>query len=181
MQIKTPLLFLILLGVLVVGCDRQGGKFVATSSHSRGLQFPVGSIDIVQGYERKPTTDEGNQNEQNLLYVFILTSATNASASSSHDDFGKYVTTLSHSWITEHEGIAVSVSWNRETDIVTIGKSEFIREQGNVFVVRVDTGGETSSKQLKSLGAHISHQQVLEYVQHQLPSDRLISSAKLYQ
>ncbi len=177
---KIVLLFcLILLGV--AGCDAQRGKFVTTSGNSNEFSFPVGSIDIISGYEKKPTKDGGDLNEQNLLYVVILTPATNAHSSTSQNDYGKYVTTLTHSWNTEKGSFAVSIPWNRETDVVTIGKKEFVREQGNVFVVRLDTDGKISTRQLSSLRAHVHFQKVLEYVQQQLLDDKLISSVKLYE
>ena len=168
--------FLLLLVVVlgVVGCGIQHGRFVTTGSTSNALLSPVGSIDIIDGYESKPAHDTGNLNEQHLLYILIVTSAVQEHGSSSHDDYAKYVTTLNHTWNTEKGTLTVSIPWNRQTDIVTIGKQEFVREKGDVFIVRVDANGEMSGQQFASLGSHIRYQDVLKYVQQQLPNDELI-------
>jgi hypothetical protein len=109
--------------------------------------------------------------EQHLLYIFFITPWRITSE--------KYVTTLSH-WNTEKGVLTVSIAWNRQTDTVTIGKQEFIRENGNVFIVRLNADGEVSGQQLASLGAHISYQDVLQYAHQQMPNDELISSVRLY-
>ena len=175
---KTFLLFLILL-LGIVGCDVQRGRFVTTGDTGNSLSSPVGSIDIVDGYETKPAHETGILNEQHLLYVLIITPCVQEHGSSGHRDFGKYVTTLNHAWNTEKGTFAVSIPWNRQTDTVTIGKQEFIREKGNVFVVRLSAGGEISGQQFASLGPHIRYPEVLQYIQQQLPNDELIASVKL--
>src|SRR5208282_3154151 len=122
----------------------------------------------------------GVLNEQHLLYILIITPCVEEHGSRSGSDFGKYVTTLKHEWSTEKGILTVSIPWDRQTDTVTIGKQQFIREKGNVFIVRLGTKGEKSGQQLASLGPHVRCQEVLQYIQQQLPSDQLISSIKLY-
>jgi hypothetical protein len=174
----VSLILLVALGV--VGCDVQRGRFATIGSTFNPLQSPVGSIDIVDGYEIKPANEEGIPNEQHLLYMLIITPGVQEHGSSSGSDYDKYVTTLSHTWNTEKGVLTLSIPWNRQTDTVTIGKQEFIREKGNVFVARLNANGELSGQQFASLGAHIRYQDVLKYIQQQLPNDELISSVKLY-
>jgi hypothetical protein len=176
MRKTIPLL--LLLGI--VGCGVQRGRFVTTGDNENALLSPVGSIDVVDGYETKPAHETGILNEQHLLYIFFITPCVQEHGSSGHSDFGKYVTTLSHAWNTEKGVLTVSIAWNRQTDTVTIGKQEFIRENGNVFIVRLNADGEVSGQQLASLGAHISYQDVLQYAHQQMPNDELISSVRLY-
>jgi hypothetical protein len=173
-----PLLLVAMLGV--VGCGVQRGRFVTTSDTGNSFLSPVGGIDIIDGYETKPAHETGIINEQSLLYLLIITPAVQQHGSSGNSDFGEYITTLSYTWNTEKGVFTVSIPWNRQTDTVTIGKQEFIREKGNVFVVRLDANGEMSGQQFPSLGSHIRYQDVLKYVQQQLPNDGLISSVKLY-
>jgi hypothetical protein len=172
------LLLVVALGV--VGCGVQRGRFVTTGDTGNPFLSPVGGIDIIDGYETKPAHETGILNEQHLLYILIITSAVQQHGSSSSSDLGKYVTTLRYTWNTEKGTLAVSITWNRQTDTVTIGKQEFVREKGDVFVVRLDANGEMSSQQFASLGQHIRYQDVLKYIQQQLPNDGLISSVKLY-
>lgn len=172
-------LFLVL-ALGVVGCGVQRGRFVTTGDTGNPFLSPVGGIDIVDGYETKPAHETGILNEQHLLYILTITPFVQEHGSSGDSDFGRYITTLSQAWNTEKGAQTVSISWNRQTDTVTIGKQEFIREKGNVFIVRLNTNGEISGQQLADLGPHVRYQDVLKYIQQQLPNDELISSVKLY-
>jgi len=171
---------LLVVALVVVGCGVQRGRFVTTEVIGNPFLSPIGIIDIVDGYETKPAHDTGILNEQHLLYILIITPVIQGHGSSGNSDFGKYITTLSHTWNTDKGTLTVSIPWNRQTDIVTIGKQEFVREKGDVFVVRLDANGNISGQQFASLGSHIRYQDVLKYVQQQLPNDELISSVKLY-
>jgi hypothetical protein len=158
------------------GCDVQHGRFITTGDTSYPLLSPAGSIDIVDGHERNATFI----NDEQLLYILIITPAIQAHGSSSGSDYGKYVTTLSHTWMTEKGILNVSISWDRQTDTVTIGKQKFIRSNGDVFVARVNANGEISGQQLANISPHPNCQMVLHYIQQQLPNDKLIASTQLY-
>lgn len=175
---RISMFFLIALGI--IGCGVQRGRYVTTGDSINPLLSPVGSIDIVDGYESKPAHETGMMNDQHLLYLFIITSGTQEHGSSSSSDYGKYITTLSHTWNTEKGILSVSTHWDRQADIVSVGKSEFNRAKGNVFVVRFSTNGEVSGQQLGNIGAHANCREVLNYVQQQLPDDAAISSVHLY-
>lgn len=166
--------------LVITGCGVQRGRFVTTSYMSNAFSSPVGSIDIVDGYETKPAHDAGDINDQHLLYAMFVTPCLQEHGSSGRSNFGEYVTTINHTWNTEKGNLTVSISWNRQTDIVTIAKQDFAREKGDVFVVRLNASGEISGQQFMSLDAHIRCQDVLQYIQQQLPNDELISSVKLY-
>ena len=163
----------------IIGCGVQHGRFVTTSDSSSEFSSPVGSIDIVDGYEKQPA-HEADVLSDHLLFILIVTSGVQEHGSNSSSDYGKYVTTLSHTWNTDKGRFAVSIPWNRQTDTVTIGKQEFVREKGDVFVVRLNANGEIFGQQLPSLGGPARYQEVLKYVQHQLPDDKIIASVKLY-
>jgi hypothetical protein len=178
MQKTIPLFLILLLGI--VGCDVQRGRFATTGSTMNPLLLPVGSIDSVDGYETKPAHETGILNEQHLLYILIITPDIQEHGSSSSSDYDKYITTLRHTWNTDKGTLTVSIPWNRQTDAVTIGKQEFIRDKGDVFVVRLNANGEISGQQFESLGLHIRYQDGLQYIHQQLPNDELISSVKLY-
>jgi hypothetical protein len=171
MQNIVPLLLIVALAI--TGCDVQRGRFVSTGDTFEALSSPVGSLDIVDGYEK------GGMDDQQILYVLIVTPSVEVHGSSSGSDFGQYVTTLHHSWITEKGIFTGSISWNRQADLVTIGNQQFVREKGDIFLVRLNAAGEISGQQFASPGSHISFQEVLKYIRQQLPNDALISSAKL--
>jgi hypothetical protein len=159
----------------LAGCDVQDGRFVTTGDESYPLLSPVGSIDIVDGEERNAAL----VNDQHLLYILVIAPDIQEHGSSSGSDYGKYVTTLSHTWTTEKGELSVSFSWDRQTDTVTIGKQKFIRTNGDVFVARINTNGEVSRQQLANISPHPNCQMVLQYIQQQLPNDKLISSIQL--
>jgi len=177
MQKIIPLLFILLLGV--VGCDVQRGRFSTMGNSYCTFLSNIGGIDIVDGFGAKPANTT-NTDEQNLLYILIVGPSVEVHGSSSHSSNDKYFTTLDYSWNTEKSPFAVSIRWNRQTDVVAMGKREFIRAKGNVFVVRLDAGGEIASQQLANLGSHESFSEVLKHIQQQLPNDQLISSLRLY-
>jgi hypothetical protein len=158
------------------GCDVQRGRFVATGVTSYPLQSPVGSIDIVDGHERKADLIS----DEHLLYILIITPAAQEQGAGGSNTYGKYVTTLNHSWRTEKSTFSASISWDRQADIVTIGKQQFNRSNGNVFVAHLDADGEISGQQLASIESHSNCQKVLQYIQQQQPNDKVISSIQLY-
>jgi hypothetical protein len=161
------------------GCGAQRGRFVTSGSRGQSLAPVVGTIEIVSGYSNAAGSDE-----QNLLYIVAVcpgvqrNSTTNISEDSG-EDFGKYVTTLDHTWNNSAGSETVTIRWDRQADAVSIGKQEFYREKGNVFVVRAYAGGEAVCQQLESLGPHIGAQGVLQSISNQLPNDRMIATLKL--
>ena len=163
----------------IVGCGVQGGRFVTTGSKSNSLSSNVGCVDIVVGYEKKTDRGEELPNEQNLLYVLIVAPEVQEHGSSSSNDYGRYVTTLNRSWSTDKGTVSISIPWNRQTDTVTIGKQDFSREKGNVFVVQLNPDGQITGKQLPSLGAHSNFTELLDYINKQLPTEELFSSLRL--
>ena len=82
-------------------------------------------------------------------------------------------------WESTNGEIAVSIQWDRRTDTIVVGKESFDREKGNVFVVRADAQEPINTLQLASLGPQAGFQQLLDYVQRQLPNDQLLKSLKL--
>ena len=94
-----PLLAVVVLGV--IGCGHQSGRFVTTGSRSNTLSSNVGCIDIIVWREMKATDENGIANEQNLLYVLIITPGVQEHGSSSSNNYGKYITTLNRSWNTD--------------------------------------------------------------------------------
>jgi len=163
----------------VIGCDVQRGRFSTSGDSSGSFSSHVGCINIVDGYGAKPVNG-ANKDEGHLLYILIICPGAQEIGSGGSSDYGKYVTTLNHMWTTKTGTLAVSVRWNREDDTVEVGKQNFIREKGNVFVVRLEQNKEIDCQQLANLGPHASFQQVLEHVRQQLPKDELIASLELH-
>jgi hypothetical protein len=168
---------------IIVGCDFQRGQFITEGGRSQALAPIVGCIDIISGHasKRSNTTDI---DEQNLLYVVTLCPDvqrhdTGNIAEASTSDYGQFVTTLNHTWDTSSGEIAVAVQWDRQTDTISIGKQEFIRENGNLFIVRCKPSGERVCQQLASLGPHDGFQEVLQSIRKQSPNDQLITSLTL--
>jgi hypothetical protein len=171
-------LLLAVVALAMVGCGAQSGRFVTTGAELDPLLVPVGSIDIVSGYEN----GSADVSDRHLLYLLVLTPGLQQHWSGpSGSDFGEYVTTLNHNWDTDAGKFAVSVSWNRKRDVVTIGSQEFQRRAGDVFIVTVNTNGSVSGEQLPTLSTPAGASRLLQYVQQQRPNDKRISSVVLLQ
>ena len=162
----------------IVGCDVQRGRFSTSGDRSQALSPEVGCIDIVSGHGCKPFNTT-NSDEQHLLYVVIVCPGVRAQGSSSSSQYDKHDTTLNHTWNTTAGLIAIAVRWDRQADTVSIGKQEFMREHGNLFIVRCEAGGVTTCRQLTGLGSHAGCQEVLQFIRKQLPKDRLVASLTL--
>jgi hypothetical protein len=173
----APLLFVVVLTIM--GCNAQRGRFSVTSQTYHDFSSNNGGIDVVQGFGSKPinTTDTG---DENLLYLVIIGPNVQVHGSGSSADNEEYLTTLDYSWTTEKGELAVSTRWNRQTDIVSIGKKEFDREKSNLFIVRCETGRDMACQQLANLGPHVAFQGVLESIRKQLPNDKLITELTLF-
>jgi hypothetical protein len=169
------LLFLIL---AASGCGGQAGRFVTTGDNSTAFSSNVGCLDVVTGYETEPAQATGTVNDQNLLYVAIITPAIQQHGSASSSDYARYVTTLTHSWNVESGTFTISIPWDRQKDTVTIGNREFKRIDGNIFLVEIGTNG-VSGKQFASLGPHVRLEDVIQSIRQQLPNDELVASMRL--
>lgn len=168
---------LVIIAAGSIGCNVQRGRFVTTGGQDAPLSPQTGSIDIVDGYSAK--ANGTNAVPQHLLYVLIVCPGVQELGMSSSTDYGDYVTTLNHTWSAKTGAFAVSIPWDRRTDIVEIGKQKFSREKGNVFLVRAEPNKEIVGRQLTSLGPNAGFHQVLEHVRQQLPKDEFIGSLKL--
>jgi hypothetical protein len=140
---NVAFLLLSLVALGLVGCGQQRGRFSTSTDRARGFSSHVGYIQIVSG-NRLGLLGINKGDEEDLLYLLVVCPRTKSHGSSSGADYGKYVTTLSHSWQTEAGTISVDVRWDRSTDVVSLGTEEFVREKGNFFVVRLETDEKTS-------------------------------------
>jgi hypothetical protein len=114
--------------------------------------------------------------DEHLIYLMFLCPG---GLSSNGSEYGQYVTTLNYGWGTGTGALAISVQWDRQADTVVVGKQEFIRENGNVFVVQSEANGAVICRQLGSLGPYATFQQVVELARKTLSHDELIKSLTL--
>lgn len=171
----VAIITLLLFGV--TGCDIQRGRFVTSGDRYWPFSSP-GGICIVQGSPTTPVIGGASGSDQNLLYVIFI-SPKWPQKDTSGVGFSKYVTTVIQTLSTGTRDIKVLFDWNRQKDTIAVGKQEFPREKGNVFVVQLDVKGEVICRQLTSLGPDSSFQQVLEHARQQLPNDKQIRKLTL--
>jgi hypothetical protein len=172
----VAMISLLLFGI--TGCNVQRGRFVTSGD----LYCPFssrGGICIVQGSPTTPLIGGSSGKDQNLLYVMFITRNFPHADESGSIVFGEYVTTLPYILNNGGSDIEVSLNWNREKDTIAVGKQEFSREKGNVFVVQLDAKGEVVCRQLASLGPDSSFQQVLDHTRQHLPNDEQIRKLTL--
>jgi hypothetical protein len=164
----------LILGVAVVGCGVQRGRFTATGGRFATLESRVGGLNILEG-----CPNSGDGGEQDLLYTLILGPVCQTHGSSVNSDYGTYVTTESYTWSCERITLSVSIRWDRQTDTVYVGKQEFSRSKSDLLVVRIAEDGTVSSQQLIGLGSGFGPQRVLDQIRQQLTNDETVASLKL--
>ena len=160
--------------VVMVGCGAQHGLFSTSGESAQALLPHPGCIDIVSG---RALTEAGTS-DQDLLYLVIVLPGLKARGSGSTSDYGRYVTTLTFRWETDTGSVSVPVRWDRQRDTVSVSNQTFVRSKGNVLVVRRESDGALTAKQVGSL-AHANGAAVLDHLRQQLPSDELIASLQL--
>lgn len=76
-----------------------------------------------------------------------------------------------HSSIFELDGKETSVvlSWNRKSDLITVGAEEFSRRAGNVLVTIRGTDSISKTTQLESLQLVTNPIEILDYIKASLP------------
>jgi len=163
----------------IMGCGAQRGRFGVTTETGCSFSTNIGGVYILQGSGSKPInttdTDDGN-----LLYLVIIGPIIRVHGSASRFDSEKYLTKLDYSWETEKGELTVSIHWDRQRDIISIGKKEFSREKSNLFIVRFEPGRDAECQQLTNLDPHVACQGVLESIHGQLPNDKTISALTLF-
>jgi hypothetical protein len=73
----------------------------------------------------------------------------------------------------------VTVSWDKLTDKVSIGKQTFKREAGSTFVVVRQSSGNVVAIQLPSPGPDADTKTALSFIQEHMANDALIASVRL--
>jgi hypothetical protein len=173
--IVVVLALLIFAAPLILNCPFQLGRFNTDASRSAAISPEHGLIEIVEG---SPSGLDGDH--QDLLFLLVVCPKIQTHGEGSGMKMDTFVTTLNYSWDANPDKISIQVKWNRQTDKITIGDQEFIREKGNAFVIERETSGKINGHQLSSLGSHASFQEVLNHAQKEMPDDKLISSLKMY-
>jgi hypothetical protein len=152
----------------------------SVSSEDRYFPFSSpGGIIIMEGCPTRAIIGGSSGPDRNLVYVMFISPKFPQHDTSGSIIFGEYITTLIHTLNDGTSDVKVLFDWNRQKDTIAVGKQEFPREKGNVFVVQLDAKGEVVCRQLASLGPHSSFQEVLEHARQQLPNDEQIRKLTL--
>jgi hypothetical protein len=183
MKSRFSLIIVAILSVLVLGFNGrddhlQHGRFVTFGDRYLAFSSSGGGINIVEGCPSKPDNLVRDSN-QDLLYLIFVSADSPLRHSAGNFVMGPYVTSINHTWNGGTNDLTVSCAWNRQKDTIAVGKQEFSRQKGNVFVVQLDAKRKVFCRQLASLGPHSSFQQVLEHARQQLPNDEQIRKLTL--
>lgn len=130
----------------------QRGKYVVSGSSGVPQPKGTGQIMTVVGKVRMPSYKE-SMPQQVLLVLDIRTdfSAMKMTGGGGDDSDDTYVSTIRTFWsgTWKETGapfeMELIVQWDRETDIVEIGKSSFDRSKSHKFVIKVHGADQTIS------------------------------------
>lgn len=132
MRILTTIILLL----AFMGCDgSQKGKFAVGSTGSVYLEPSFAHLNFFRG-TRNPI--DGSP-ESLLLAVIVVAPGFESTGNKDQYSSATYVTSSKTTYEGPAGKLETGFKWNRETDMVTINKKEFKRENGNVFVIKFVT------------------------------------------
>jgi hypothetical protein len=117
--------------------------------------------------------------QQNLLHVLVVCPGLAARSRGTETSYGARVHRYVSDWHTSDGVVSVAVDWDKRTDRVTIAGRGFVRNVGNVFVVRREPSSRLVSFQLPSLGPNAGPEETLRHIQHHLSNDTVIAAVQL--
>ncbi len=155
--------------LLFCGCSdgEQRGLFSASGSRSRSVDGAPGSLTIVQG-DPLPLTQQSS-GTQTLLYILTLAPKLDAQGEGSKFSSGSTVSTFTEYWFTPTGKVEMELSWDRQTDTVSVGGKTFDRRTGNAFVLIRDDAGAIGTTQVGPLASGLDPFQALPKIQEALP------------
>ena len=168
---------LLLLGVSVfeVSC---GPRYVAPSGKSMDLTSDSGVFWIIPGNE---LLDGGRTMgpQENLIYLLIVCPHLKVVEHGTGSTHGVRVNSYYSFWKSAGGEVSISLDWNKRTDKVIIGKEQFNRKVGNVFVVVRQPTGNIMTRQLSGLGSNADASAALTFIKNQIANDAVIANVRI--
>jgi hypothetical protein len=151
------------------------GKYTGTGGSLDFLRPGFGVIAI--GLGRPFGSSDA---DRPLLYVVELWPGVSVhTPNSSSQSMGNFVSSQSGWWSTDSGSVSFSYSWNRIFDSVSIAGHRFDRGAGNTFVVRHDSEGHLSVRQLSDISGAANASEALQQIKRQMPHDDYVASLVL--
>jgi hypothetical protein len=177
---RDMLLFALILALFVPACDMGGGSFCATGTESVGSTTYVGCLSTVKG--RAVQNGHAIGERQSLLYLMIIcpdvTAAANQGSGGGVEGNPMIKPKIYYEWQTTNGPVRVSFEWDTRKDRILVGGQEFMRPNGNVFVIERQPNGKLFAQQCGTLGSNASLGDVAYEIRRKLPGDHFVSSAK---
>jgi hypothetical protein len=149
---------LLVLALLLSGCNQQRGNFIVTSRKSSDWRNAGGGCEMLFGY-----SDKDRKNTVLLLaYVMIDQNADSKKRNFNGDD-GIFVSATNISYNGDGPTFHVGSGWNRNSNVVVVDDKEFDRMRGNVFVI-LRAEGRTNKMQVPGNCSAEAPSELLEYV-----------------
>lgn len=120
---------LLVLALLLAGCNQQRGNNIVTSRKSSDYRHDLGGCEMVFGY----SIQEPKNNKLLLACVMIDQKADSKKRHFNGGD-GMFVSATNISYNGDGPTFHVGSGWNRRNDLVVLDDEEFDRRHGNVFV-----------------------------------------------
>ena len=153
------------------GCDdgSQRGRFAVSSHSSRAVAGTTGAFTVLSG-DPLPLAPGAAGGSTTLMYVLVLAPGVSATGSGAGADNERDVTRCTWEWSTARGKIKAELTWDRRTDVVTVGGAKFDRGTGNAFVLVVTDAGGVSATQAGTVAAAPTEEAALQQIQASLPA-----------
>ena len=165
MQNSTLGFALITALIVPFGCDSgaQRGKYVQSGGGGGVLENDGGWIETFRG-----TASDNLEAPNQLLAAFLFVGNVRPGGSGS---IGTYVSSFDVKASTDH----FAITWDRQSDVVSILDAQYDRSRGNVFVLRMKDGALSSQQIATTLISDVKND-ILAAVKQALPDDAEIQA-----
>lgn len=117
--------------------------------------------------------------QQNLIYLLVVCPQLNAISRGTTTEFGRRFNAYICHWESSEKKVNVTMKWDKREDKVLLGKRQFARSLGNVFVLIRQTDGSETAIQLPNPGSDLPPKDVLQFIKGHMTNDSIIAAIKL--
>lgn len=172
---KKMFFTLIITIFLLAGCTgEQRGLYVVSSHELTRLEPTLSEIVAVRGSENVP---EALDRERLLFAVIAYSPGLVSYSSTSQSEDGTYVSTMSQEHLGPTGSFCYHVNWDRTDESVVIGNQEFLRANGNVFLVMDGGGTEHEIYQIPEMIDAASIEGILDSARANVPKGSAAAKA----
>ena len=170
----------IVLAVACVGCydANQKGSFGVSSSESLAIEQHPGFLTILRGYALN-ANNEPTGPERPLIYWLTICPGLQANGSGTESGDSSHRSVHKQTWFAQPNDVVIEVDWDRLNDNVIMHGKQYVRSDGNVFVIVRESDGKISSWQIKGNEDSSDPKEVMKSIRSKLPDNKWVAGVEL--